>query len=151
MSSNRSPRGTAEKHIMLSIPGGWAQTMLMQQHQKLDEEKKAWNWKKYVAQHVKYHNILGNLMEYGYQELDPGSKVRYLLNGVRCDKLSTVVVAVRVHSDKYEKDFDAVSAFLTQYIDKRAPTPSVNVPCTPDMPSGRRPTLAMAISKERSS
>ena len=37
--------------------------------------KRAWNWEKYVACHVKYHIILGNLMEYGYQGLDPGSKV----------------------------------------------------------------------------
>ena len=41
--------------------------------------------------------------------------------------MSTAVAAVRAHPDKYEKDFDAVVAFLTQYIDKRAPTPSVNV------------------------
>ena len=40
-----------------------------------DSEKRAWNWEKYVACHVKYHIILGNLMEYGYQGLDPGSKV----------------------------------------------------------------------------
>ena len=40
-----------------------------------DKEKKAWNWEKYVAQHIKYHIILGNLTEYGYQVLDPESKV----------------------------------------------------------------------------
>ena len=40
-----------------------------------DGEKRAWNWEKYVADYVKYHIILGNLMEYGYQGLDPGSKV----------------------------------------------------------------------------
>ena len=34
-------------------------------------EKKAWNWEKYVAHHVKYHIILTNLMEYGYRGLDP--------------------------------------------------------------------------------
>ena len=90
-------------------------------------EKKAWNWEKYVAQHVKYHIILGNLMEYGYQGLDTGSKVRYLLNGIRCDKLSIVVVVVRVHPDKYEKDSDAVVTFITQYINERAPTLSVKV------------------------
>ena len=45
-------------------------------------------------------------MEYGCQGLDPESKVRYLLNGIRCDKLSTVVAAVRAHPDKYEKDFE---------------------------------------------
>ena len=41
--------------------------------------------------------------------------------------MSTAVVAVRVHPDMYEKDFDAVVAFLTQYIDKKAPTPSMKV------------------------
>ena len=49
-----------------------------------------------------------HLIEYGYQGLD------YLLNGIRCDKLSTAVATVRVHPDKYEKDFDAVVAFLTK-------------------------------------
>ena len=41
--------------------------------------------------------------------------------------MSTEVAAVRAHPDKYKKGFDAVVAFLTQYIDKRAPTPSVKV------------------------
>ena len=40
-----------------------------------DGEKRAWNWEKYVAHHVKYHIILMNLMEYGYQGLNQGSKV----------------------------------------------------------------------------
>ena len=92
-----------------------------------DEETKACNSEKYVAWHVEYHIILGNLMEYGYQGLDPGSKVWYLLNGIRCDKLSMVVAAVRATPDKYEKDFDAVVAFLSQYINKRAQTSSVKV------------------------
>ena len=92
-----------------------------------DGEKKTWNWEKYVAWHVKYHIILGNLMEYGYQGFDPGSKFWYLLNGIRCDRLSTAVTIVRVHPDKYEKDFDTVVAFLTQYINKRAPTSSMKV------------------------
>ena len=41
--------------------------------------------------------------------------------------MSTEVNIVREHSDKYEKDFDAVFAFLTQYINKRALTLSVKV------------------------
>ena len=48
-------------------------------------EEKAFNWEKYVVQHVKYHIILENLMELGYQGFDTGSKVQYLLNGIRCD------------------------------------------------------------------
>ena len=39
----------------------------------------------------------------------------------------TAVAAVRAHPDRYEKDFDAVVAFLTQYIDKKTPTLSVKV------------------------
>ena len=41
--------------------------------------------------------------------------------------MSTAVTTVRAHPDKYKKDFDAVVAFHTQYIDKRAPKPSVKV------------------------
>ena len=41
--------------------------------------------------------------------------------------MSTAVTIVRVHPDKYEKDFDTVVAFLTQYINKRAPTSSMKV------------------------
>ena len=85
-------------------------------------EKREWNWENYVACHLKYHIILVNLMEYGYQWLDLVSKVWYLLNGIRCDKLSTPVATVRAHPDRYNKDFDAVVTFLSQYIDKKAPT-----------------------------
>ena len=41
--------------------------------------------------------------------------------------MSTAVATVMAHPDKYEKDFNTVIAILTQYIDKRAPTPSVKV------------------------
>ena len=71
--------------------------------------------------------LLGNLTEYGYQGLDPGLKVQYLLNGIRCDKLFTAVPTVRAHLDNYKKDFNAVVSFLSQCIDKKAWTPSVKV------------------------
>ena len=41
--------------------------------------------------------------------------------------MSTAVVTVRAHPDKYKKDFDAVVAFLTLYTNERSPTPSVRV------------------------
>ena len=57
--------------------------------------------------------------------------------------MSTAVAAVRAHPDKYEKDFDAVVAFLTQYIDKKAPTPSVKVASvTQTRPAKRQKTSA---------
>ena len=81
-------------------------------------EKKAWSCEKYISIHVKYNIILRNLMEHGYQGLNPGSK------GLMPVHSST---AVRAHPDKYEKDFDDVVTSLTQYINKRAPTLSVRV------------------------
>ena len=77
-------------------------------------------------------------MENVYQGLDPGSEVRYLLNGIRCDKLSTALTTVRVHPDNYKKNFYAVVAFLTQYSDKRAPTPSVKVASVTQMRSAKQ-------------
>ena len=74
-----------------------------------------------------YHIILGNLTKYRYQGLDPESKVQYLLSGIVCDKLSREVATVRTHPDKYAMDFDADFTFLTQHIDKSAPTPNVNI------------------------
>ena len=41
--------------------------------------------------------------------------------------MSTAVSTVRAHPDRYEKNFNAVVAFLSQYIDRKAPTPSVKV------------------------
>ena len=41
--------------------------------------------------------------------------------------MSTAVATAMAHPDKYEKDFDAIVAFLTQYRDKRALTPSMKV------------------------
>ena len=47
------------------------------------------------------------------------------MNGIRCDKFSTAVVTVRAHPEKYKKDFNTVVTFLTQYIDKEAPSVKV--------------------------
>ena len=41
--------------------------------------------------------------------------------------MSTAIAAVRVHPNKYEKNIDAIVTFLSQYIDKKATTPSVKV------------------------
>ena len=65
--------------------------------------------------------------------------------------MSIALTSVRVNPDKYEKGVDAVFVFLTPYINKRGPTPSVKLPLLPrpDLTSGRRPALVMALSKKR--
>ena len=59
-------------------------------------------------------------MKYEYQGLDLGSKVQYVLNGIRCDKLSTAVATVMAHPDKFQKYFDAVVAFFTPKLSVKA-------------------------------
>ena len=57
--------------------------------------------------------------------------------------LSTAVAAVRAHSGEYEMDFDTVVTFLTQYTDKRAPTPHVKVaPVGQNRPAKQQKTIA---------
>ena len=41
--------------------------------------------------------------------------------------MSTAVATVRAHPDKYEKDFNTIVAFLTQYINKRPLIQNVKV------------------------
>ena len=41
--------------------------------------------------------------------------------------MSTAVATVRAHPDRYEKYFDAFVTFLSQHIDRKAPTLSVKV------------------------
>ena len=82
-----------------------------------DGEENTWNWEKYVSWQVKYHVILKNLKEYGYENLDPWTKIHHLLNGIKCDELSSAIATVRSHADKYEKSFDEVVALITQCIE----------------------------------
>ena len=57
--------------------------------------------------------------------------------------MSTAVAEVRAHPDRYEKDFDAVITFLSKYIDRKAPPPSVKVAfVTQTRPAKRQKTSA---------
>ena len=90
-------------------------------------EKKAGNWEKCVSCHVNYHIIPENIKEYGCQGLDPGTTFLHLMNDMRCNKRSTVIVTARSHPDKCEKDFNAVVTYLLQCIEKGRPIPSIMV------------------------
>ena len=63
--------------------------------------------------------------------------------------MSTAVAAVQAYPDRYEKDFDAVVAFLSQYIDRKAPTPSVKAASiTQAKPAKRQKTTTAAVLSE---
>ena len=64
-------RWLGPNHVNVTASGA----ELVLQKLTYNREKKAGKLEKYVAQHVKYHIILGYLMEYRYQGLDPGLKI----------------------------------------------------------------------------
>ena len=59
--------------------------------------------------------------------------------------MSTAVATVKANPERYKKDFDTVVVFLSQYIDKKAPTPSVKVASITKI----RPVKRQKISKSR--
>jgi len=75
---------------------GEAETVLnmVQYHGK----KHQWNFKKYALMHLRQHLILEALMAHGYVGIDPGSKVRFLLAGIRCSMLDAM--KTRIISDE---------------------------------------------------
>ena len=90
-------------------------------------------------------------MEYGYQGPDPGLKIQYLLNGIRCDKLSKAVSAVRAHSDQYKKILMLQSPYSvsTSIREHQHQVCKLFLSTRPDLPSSKRLALPMALSKER--
>ena len=66
-------------------------------------------------------------------------------------QVSIADAAVRAHQDKYEKNFDAVVTFLSQYINKGAPTPNAQDASVGQSRPAKwqRPALPMALSREK--
>ena len=67
---------------------GEAETVfnMVQYHGKIRQ----WNFEKYTLTHLRQHFILEALMAHGYVGINPGSKVRFLLTGIRCSTLDAV-------------------------------------------------------------
>ena len=90
-------------------------------------------------------------MEYGYEGLDPGLKVWYLLNGIRCDKLSTATATVRHVKIGMRR---ILMLLLPSSVNTLTREPQQLVWRLPllgraDRPSNRRPALPVSCSKKR--
>ena len=54
-------------------------------------EQRGWEFKKYVNVHKSQHSTMEGLVEHGYTgRIDPCSKVRYLLDGIKTEKFDSV-------------------------------------------------------------
>lgn len=93
-------------------------------------EQRRWDFEKYVNVHKSQHSIMEGLVEHGYTGIDPRSKVRYLLDGIKTDKFDSV--KTRIMSDAaLRNDFDACVTLYQDFIKQtskgKAANPTVNV------------------------
>ena len=74
-----------------------------------------WNFEKYVTVHKEQHNILQSLEEYGHKGIYDQSKVIYLNNVIKNNKLGTIN-ATTIYSDDYSGDFDECVTLYKDFI-----------------------------------
>ncbi|KAI2500398.1 hypothetical protein MHU86_14069 [Fragilaria crotonensis] len=78
-------------------------------------EQRRWDFERYVNVHKQQHSIMEGLVEHGYTGIDPRSKVRYLLDGIKTDKFDAV--KTRIMSDeRLRNDFDSCVTLYQDYI-----------------------------------
>ena len=92
-------------------------------------EQRRWDFEKYINLHKSQHSIMEGLVEHGYTGIDPRSKVRYLLDGIKTDKFDSV--KTRIMSDaSLRNDFDSCVTLYQDFIKqtfKSKSTPTVGI------------------------
>jgi hypothetical protein len=82
-------------------------------------ETRQWNFEKYALMHLRQHLILEAMVIHGYTGIDAGSKVRYLLNGIRCTALDAV--RTRIMSDEdLRQDFARCVTLFKDFVKQSA-------------------------------
>ena len=69
---------------------------------------------------VEQHEILNGLTKYGYSGIDDGSKVRYLLGGIKTKDLDPVMVQIMA-SPGLREDYQGCVNLYQDYIAQHAP------------------------------
>ena len=77
-------------------------------------EKKNWNFEKYQAAHLEQHDISVGLEGYGYSVNDDHSRVRYLIDGIKNEKIEVVNAHV-ISYPALRKYFTGVCILLSDY------------------------------------
>ena len=84
-------------------------------------ERRRWNFERFVRMQVEQHEILNSLTKYGYSGIDDGSKVRYLLGGIKTKDLDPVKVQIMA-SPGLRQDYEGCVNLYQDYIAQHAPT-----------------------------
>jgi len=103
---------------------GEAETVLntVQYH----DEKRQWNFEKYALMHLRQHLILEALMAHGYVGIDPGSKVRFLLAGIRCSTLYAVKTRI-ILDEGLRADYARCVTLFKDFVKQTAQTTNVQL------------------------
>jgi hypothetical protein len=89
-------------------------------------EKRQRTFEKYALMHLHQHLILEALMAHGYVGIDPGSKVCFLLAGIRCSTLDAV--KTRIISDEgLRADFVRCITLFKDFVKQTAQTTNVEL------------------------
>ena len=78
-------------------------------------EGRRWNFEKFVKTHVDQHQVLTDLTRHGYAGIDPRSKVRYLLDGIKTNTLAAVKTQIMADT-RLRNDFDACVNLFQDFI-----------------------------------
>ena len=89
-------------------------------------EQRRWNFEKYVKIHVDQHDILEGLTRHGYAGIDPRSKVRFLLDGIKTKELDSVKAMIWSSAD-LRSDFDACVNLCQDFIAQNVATRTSNI------------------------
>jgi ribosomal protein S13 len=92
-------------------------------------EQRRWDFERYVNVHKSQHSILEGLVEHGYSGIDPRSKVRFLLDGIKTDKFDSVKAQIMANAE-LRNDFDSCVTLYQDFIKqttKSKPVSTVNI------------------------
>lgn len=108
----------------VNLAAGAAETKLRTSH--YDGEKRRWNFESYVTMQKEQHEILQDLMEYGYAGIDEGTKVRYLSDGIKTTELD-VCKAQILASPALQQNFDECVTLYKDFLRGRSKDPTLNI------------------------
>ena len=84
-------------------------------------DKRRWSLEKYINKHVEYYNILNGLKAHGYAGIDTASRVRKLLNGIKCKDLESPISIILAKPDTtFDEATRILKDFLSAYSSARS-------------------------------
>jgi hypothetical protein len=84
-------------------------------------DKRRWTLEKYINKHVEYYNILNGLKPHGYAGIDNASRVRKLLNGIKCNDMESPITIILAKPDTtFDEATRILKDFLSAYSSARS-------------------------------